>query len=456
MTRLVIPCQKPPRPNFYLIACPEQSLFPLPCIASSGKGALKAELIDVKSSDESVSSFLQSTIHQQILGDTAESLDNDCDPSPVCNCLPGFCSKDKYFDFASKLVRAFHTCLTERKINTGSLLVLSCSDIPFTCSFFLGVTLKKPLLQTVVFAKIDDDSVSFQLSGSDNVPEVTTTSHLFLDMVSKAQGRISDIEAEHWSYKPFIDVGGMLQVNAEHALDIFTFSTLTKATVQKRVPVPLPFGMKPERRKRTKNEQGGQPRKRVKRKSDSEVSQQQETAVQDSSDPDTGSEADGPGQEDTALFDSDEIEPISEVMLEQSQAAVEVANEIVVADEAKDALTEAVEQQKQRKHPAGTGSSYFSVSLGLGVGGLAPTSRAKCYNCKQAILKGDVRFEWFWNRLRPPGWLHSYCLPTMATKFELGADTISKLKQMSGQAGSSHSDDPIRREAERILNTMST
>ena len=142
----------------------------------------------MKSSDESVTSFLQSTIHQQILGDTTENLDIDFDPSPVCKCLPGFCSKDAYFDCASKLVRAFHICLTERKINTGSLLLLSCSDIPFTCSFFLGVTLKKPLLQTVVVSKIDDDSVSFQLSGSGNVPEVTTTSHLLLDMVRKAQG----------------------------------------------------------------------------------------------------------------------------------------------------------------------------------------------------------------------------------------------------------------------------
>ena len=410
----------------------------------------------MKSSDESVTSFLQSTIHQQILGDTTENLDKDFDPAPVCKCLPGFCSKNEYFDCASKLVRAFHICLTERKINTGSLLLLSCSDIPFTCSFFLGVTLKKPLLQTVVVSKIDDDSVSFQLSGSGNVPEVTTTAHLFLDMVRKAQGRINDIEAEHWSYKPFINEGGMLQVNAEHAMDKFTFSTLTKATVQKRVPVPLPFGMKPERRKRTKNEQGERQRKRAKGKSDSEVSKQQQT-VQDSSDQDTGSEPDGHEQEDAALFDSDEIEPISEVMLKQSKAAVEVANEIVVADEAKDALSEVVEQQQQQgKNPVGTGKSYFSVSLGLGVGGLAPTARAKCYNCKQAILKGHVRFEWHWNRLRPPGWLHSYCLPTMATKFELQADTISKLKQISGQAGSSQSDDPVRREAERVLNTMSS
>ena len=92
----------------------------------------------------------------------------------------------------------------------------------------------------------------------------------------------------------------------------------------------------------------------------------------------------------------------------------------------------------------------------MGVMGVAPTHRAKCYSCREPIAKGSVRIEWSWNKLRPSGWLHSYCLPTLAVKFDLKNATLEKLQEIANQATSSQADDGVQQEAKRLHRVMSS
>ena len=131
--------------------------------------------------------------------------------------------------------------------------------------------------------------------------------------------------------------------------------------------------------------------------------------------------------------------------------AQSVAVEISRADQEQQQLSEDIAEQKSG---VATTKSFFSSRLGLGPGSIAPTGRAKCYSCKNMIPKGSVRFEWFWNKLRPNAFVHSYCVPTISKQFQLVSDTLEQLGRSMDAAASSNSNDPVRQEAIRLLNSM--
>ena len=232
------------------------------------------DLIDVKSADQTVSSLLADTVHRDVLGMEINFLEGEMpDDNHNSNCLPGVCSCNEHFSKVCALVRALQSSLQEKQIKTGSLLLLTCRDSPFTRTFFTGVVLKRPLLQTAVLVSIGDDRVSFkgkhqpklhkhQLCG---IPEVTTTHHIFLEIVESVGN--ATIEVEHWSYTPFVNDVGALHVNPDAVLETFEICLSNKPEVAKKNPVNLPFGLKPDRVKRKQNSNrnegaaGGAPRK---------------------------------------------------------------------------------------------------------------------------------------------------------------------------------------------------
>ena len=437
---------------------------------------MKAELIDVKSPDERVTSYLDDTIHKDLLGREIKYLEESND-LPTSTCMPGFCGCSQHADIASQLVRAFHICLTEGQVKTGSLLILSGTESSVTRTFFLGVTLKKPLLQTVVLACIEDDRVSFKGARQEHlhphqlasIPIVTTTAHLFLDLLQHTAGPGDgfEFEVEHWFYKPFVDEAGRLHVNPEYVIQQFTFNPDKKSSVQRKAPVSLPFGLKPDRKRR--RVEGGKPKSSTTKTSEAKPNvskiarkphrhdgythEDSDMTDSDESEPGFGSQlfaVNDSSNADHAVEEEEQIEPINEVMQQEILNAKEVAEEIAQADQVQEAFTAEVEASG-----ATLGKTFFSKTLGLGAGSFAPTGRAKCYSCKEAITKGSIRFEWQWNKLRPHGFLHPYCIPQVSKSSNLEKETLEQLvKITSASSCSSSGIDPIRAEAARISNQM--
>ena len=317
--------------------------------------------------DQEISAFLKSTIHQEVTGDINGLNSDSGNPEPIQTCIPGLCGRDPLFPSVCRLARAFHTSLSERKISTGSLLLVSGVGLPSTYTFFLGVTLKKPLRQTVLLACIEEERVSLQLLGGRNVPDVTTTAHIFLNMLHVANGEALQLQVEHWLYEPFVDATGALQVNAESVGDTFDFNTSTKASVPKKPAVKMPFGFKPDRKKRKtpdkdKSAAGPSKQKATAGKpqpvdlttdtgdvnvsgSGNENDNDMSDDCDNSSDSDEARKAD---HDEVGVADSvvvDDIEPINDVVCQETIMANEVAEEIRIADEAKDMFAEEVIQQ---------------------------------------------------------------------------------------------------------------
>ena len=173
-----------------------------------------------------MSSLLTDTVHRDVLGTEIKFLEGEMPDDSNSNCWPGVCSCNEHFSKVSALVRALQSSLQEKKISTGSLLLLTCRDSPFTRTFFTGVVSKRPLLQTAVLVTIGDDRVSFKANIS---PSYISTSFAgFLRLQHDA---------------------GALHVNPDAVLETFEIC-LHKREVAKKNPVNLPFGLKPDRMKR--------------------------------------------------------------------------------------------------------------------------------------------------------------------------------------------------------------
>ena len=423
---------------------------------------MKAELIDVKSPDDQVSAFLRDTIHavyQDVAGDNSENTEDLADSS--LDCFPGgLCRSGCHFDKANQFVYRLHKELDERKIKSGSLLTLTLTDHHHTHVFFSGITLKKPLLQTAILASIQDDVVSFQQDPNSSIPCITTTHHMFLQMLETGSTATS-VHVEHWLYKPIIDDTKALRVNADHILTSFTVDIASSKSVSRKRPIKLPFGLKEIRKPRKrKTEAGAGAKHQAKRRRIQDPTDDLPCECDSDSGSDSNSSSGNPSDIDGSgevapLFEEDnEVEPISEIMENEMKAEWQVAEEIQEADKNKARLA----KYTQGEGTAATAESknktktFFSQRLGLGCGSIAPTGRAKCYHCKVLIGRDTIRFEWYWNKLRPNGWLHNHCLIETAQKFELLDETMRQLDELT--SASSSSDNTVREESARILASM--
>lgn len=425
----------------------------------SGLGALKAKLIDVKSTDEAVDKFLDSTVHKPVGGQVSDQ--QECEANDVeAQCLPGLCKDHPLWPRSSQFVKMFHSQLESHNIKAGSLVIITMEDFPLIVSFFTGVTLKKPLLQTAVLARVEDDKVSFvQEEGHpQSLPTVTTTFHIFQDILAQTSATLDEVKVEHWSFSPALVGEYDLVVNAESVLSSFSVN-YAKAPSQKKTAVRLPFGLTGISRKRkatpitsSKGSKGSK-----NQKVESSVNANAVNNEEDCSSC-SGSETGQPNdvvaenennQDQCDDDDNDDIEPISNTMAKAVRESHCVAQEVQKADEEREVFA----AECEKSSTVGKSGSFFSKKLGLGEASLAPTGRAKCRSCNQLILKGSVRFEWSWNLLRPNSWSHPACIPTLAREHGLKDDTVEQLNKVI--CGSGSADDPIQLEATRILSVIS-
>lgn len=68
-------------------------------------------------------------------------------------------------------------------------------------------------------------------------------------------------------------------------------------------------------------------------------------------------------------------------------------------------------------------------------------------------MKGSVRFAWFYSKVRPHGWLHSFCLLQHAEKTDLKQNLAEKLQKMT-RPKAGQSDPGDKAVAEAALNIL--
>ena len=146
--------------------------------------------------------------------------------------------------------------------------------------------------------------------------------------------------------------------------------------------------------------------------------------------------------------ESEPIDPISDVVAHEEQACRTLQSEIQESVQARAEVGEAYASGKAMPK-----TTFFSRELGLDGGGLAASGRSMCLQCKAVIRKGEVRFSWYWNQLRPHAWLHSHCLVPITESTGLKERTVTKLMELSQES----SDCPatVREKATSILKVYS-
>ena len=363
-------------------------------------------------------------------------------------CLPGMCRSSGVFHNAMKLVRAF-----AKNLDSHSSSDL-CSS---TVAAFLGVTVKKPCLQTLIIASVEDTRASFQLDDASRL-QVRTSCEIFSQMLTEAsksrvasQAKVFELTFEIWRCEPFVDQADCLQVRTE---DIqISFKINCNAQTKKSEPPKtsnLPFGMKLQRpqRKRKKSQRpqkqpsvpAGLQSGEVATTSDQPGSLSHTGAAQlggSGSDADDSASSDSEDSEPSDLDanadaqnidETEPVEPVSETMLAEVLAANAVVDDIASASSSRAQVESIVSTMSAQ-------GSFFSRELGLGAeNGLAASGRSKCHVCHALIAKGDVRFQWWWNTKKPNAWLHPYCVISAADNYNLRSSTVSKLEIVARDA----------------------
>lgn len=410
---------------------------------------------------------MEDTIHKPIheeVGDKTDDTPYDPGVHPGVACLPGLCTCQPGWLKLKSFVKAFHDLLEEKHIRTGSLVILTTEDFPVTVCFFLGVTLKKPLLQTVILANVDQEQVSFKFEGAEGLsnPQITTTYKVFADILASTSESLVEVFVEHWLYDAVFDENKkMLVVNVTSSTSRFSVNVEKAKQQQRKETVRLPFGLSATTRKRkTPSSAFSRNPREEKKQHQAESSDLNENGNQNNDNDDAdgfqnlleelGFRTEENEQEVDNEFDDgdDDIQPFSEEVANNSSETRRVAREVEQIDHAR----EVISKEYQSGKPMSEGS-FFSRILGLGIGQLAVSGRSKCRNCNLPIAKGEVRFEWWWNKLRPNAWAHPSCAVALATKFDLKNETQQRLRNMA--MANSDCSEAVRAEAVRILSALS-
>ena len=399
----------------------------------------------METANEDVEKFLDETLHNDDFDVTPapapENVEND---SSICEnlpepCLPGICKNDPstLWESTSAFAKTFQQALDERNIKTGSFLVLSSPDYPLTLYFFLGVILRRPLLQTVVLADVLNDRISFQKDGNGQ-PQFDTSCHLFATFLHATSKDLKELNFEHWVYTPRLEDGQRLVVCADQMKSQFVIG-LTKHKAQSKPSIKLPFGLSnrnPKKKRHATAQSGKSGPKPKHRRID-------KTASGSGSGDSRSSDSEDPVPKGSVANTEQVVEPITAIVAQSEVDARTLEKEVEDSDQVKAILAEEVPQTR--------GGSFFSKVLGVGTGAIAPTGRSKCRHCSKFIMKDEIRFEWFWNKLRPPSWVHAHCLMSLADASQLRQETLESLRRIASTSSGSRDDNPVSREAARIL-----
>lgn len=263
----------------------------------------------------------------------------------------------------------------------------------------------------LVEASISDGATEAAIKlDNGSTPKFWSSHEIFLEFVNSqaADGSETIVAVEAWECQSFLTGKCHLKSAPETLKASFSISTEPVERKQnKKRSAKLPFGLKMPRKKKRK-----QNRKHARRTASASVQLQHAQIPGSSSETDPDLDV-GP---ESAEDDNDEIDPnqeseqtvpVSEAVQAGLQEIPQVAQEIQSADVLKDEVAASIKQDQDRLR---RGSTYFSTELGLAEGSIAISGRSQCLHCKTPIPKGSVRFAWQYSTVRPPGWLHNYCL----------------------------------------------
>eukprot|EP00438_Fugacium_kawagutii_P034009 Skav211224 [mRNA] locus=scaffold934:287200:291877:- [translate_table: standard] len=384
----------------------------LPTQCGDSGGALKARMIDTTSSDSQIEKSMSQTFHKPL--DPHCFPDNDEDDAEDAfafhqqPCFHFLCQNDQRHCDVQKLVATFAKEIDERKLQAGTLFMFSSDHCSDSFVGFLGVVLKKPRMHMFVEASISDGATEAAIKLDNGASPKFWSSHaVFLEFVNSEAAHSIAVEA--WECQAFLQENCRLKSAPDRLKASFVMSTKPVDRKQnKKRSAKLPFGLKMPREKKSK-------KKRKQRSQPASASVQvQNMQIPSSSsetDPDSDidvhpeSEEDDDDHEIDPNQESERPVPVSAAVEVGFQEISQVAQEIESADVLKEEVAAVVRQDHAKR-----GSSFFAKEIGLAEGAIAVTGRSQCLHCKTHIPKGSVRFSWHYSTVRPPGWLHDYCL----------------------------------------------
>ena len=217
-----------------------------------GHGALKAGSIDVSTLDKDIATLLDQTVHvsQEIqpieLPDLAEP------------CWSFLCKEDPAYNLLKRMVQNFWNVIQSKRVKPGCLLLISTSihGVPDT-AYYLGTMLKRPLLQTLIEATVNDQEAEYRMLPS-GMPHILTAHELFLTFLRSSDDMSQvQVKVEVWKCQCFLQDRCHLKANPSDCIVTFEVTTARPA-LKPAIHVP---GILKKLRKRTKKRQPRRPRK---------------------------------------------------------------------------------------------------------------------------------------------------------------------------------------------------
>ena len=152
-------------------------------------GALRADLIDTKTTDEDIAAFIEPLVQCRApVADAPLSATANQDHGVhrgVCEVAHGMCPKNSLFVSVSKLAKQFTTCVRERNLESGALLQFwPDGSNPWNAdslTVFLATTYARPGRQILASASAlaGNDGVTLNLLGNDQLPDLLSSQDMF-------------------------------------------------------------------------------------------------------------------------------------------------------------------------------------------------------------------------------------------------------------------------------------
>ncbi|CAJ1332624.1 unnamed protein product [Effrenium voratum] len=398
-------------------------------------GALQEDKIDTVTPDETCVDFLQKSLHAGCADKDADEedgsdADDDIETDKTCfSMFSGLCRNSPHVLTVCKLVKVFNRALLDNNVKVGNLLHFTTSTESFLG--FLGVCLQRPHMHTLVKARLNQ-SGAICIFGGDaegHRPDVITSHALFQQLVTSLRP-LDPVNVEVLDYT-ITWAHGHITLEAMAPLKEFKLDAQQKLSVRKP-RCKLPFGLKmPQNpRKQRKPRKAALKPKGSKRR---EATDRQE--VDRNADLPDGSDSDSSSDSILPTLRPDDLDtPPTDNLIQEQEASPLCPVSKESRDEeiaAKKLLQEHEATTMPTMEPAVQGGSYFTKNVGLHEVGLAASGRAKCFFCKDVILKGTVRFSWYHNRLKPSAWVHSDCLPLLAAREKGLQQVVQRLEELS-------------------------
>eukprot|EP00435_Cladocopium_sp_Y103_P032496 s25_g8.t1 len=309
-------------------------------------------------------------------------------------------------------------------------------------AYLLGVMLKKPCMQILVEAAVIEEAANgiseIQLCSGTGIPNFRYPHEIFLGF---CKGHLSStlpdltVKVEAWTCNAFF--GEQRQVKIRSGMLISTFEvTVRKPVSRKPINVRMPFGLSIPKDKQVRKKQKVKKRIAKQKKGPQSKFPMPGFGAAEFCDMEPGSGSDSLSEESGGEVEVEQevehVVPASSTVAQEELQLASLRREMEAADSIRDQAAERIQAGKIPQ------SSFFSKEIGLDSGSIAVTGRAVCLTCKKPITKGSVRFSWYYSKVRPHGWIHSFCLLQHAKQTDLEQKTAEKLQKMTRPKAGQH------------------